>query len=151
MRALIQRTLASSVNVDDQIVGRIGPGLTILLGIAPTDGLEEVEWLARKIANLRIFSDEQGRMNRSLLDNAYGALVISQFTLYGDCSRGRRPSFTGAARPEVAEPLYERFCDALATQGVHPVERGIFGAEMKVDLINDGPVTLILDTPAQKG
>lgn len=137
----------SSVTVNGDVVGQIGPGLTLLLGVAPDDGPDEVRWLARKVANLRIFADEQGRMNRSALDMGHGALVISQFTLYGDCSKGRRPSFIHAARPELAEPLYERFCDALSAEGIHPVERGIFGADMKVELVNDGPVTMIIDTP----
>lgn len=147
MRALIQRTTHSSVTVDGTIVGQIGPGLTVLLGIAPGDGPPQVAWLARKVANLRIFADEQGRMNRSLLDMGYGALVISQFTLYGDCAKGRRPSFVKAARPALAEPLYERFCDALAAEGVGEIARGVFGADMKVELLNDGPVTLMIDTP----
>ena len=147
MRALIQRTTHSSVTVDGTIVGQIGPGLTVLLGVAPGDGPAQVAWLARKVANLRIFPDEQGRMNRSLLDMGYGALVISQFTLYGDCAKGRRPSFVKAARPELAEPLYERFCDALAAEGVGEIARGVFGADMKVALLNDGPVTLMIDTP----
>ena len=147
MRALIQRTTHSSVTVDGTIVGQIGPGLTVLLGVAPGDGPTQVAWLARKVANLRIFPDEQGRMNRSLLDMGYSALVISQFTLYGDCAKGRRPSFVKAARPELAEPLYERFCDALSTEGVGEIARGVFGADMKVELLNDGPVTLMIDTP----
>ena len=147
MRALIQRTTHASVTVDGTIVGQIGPGLTVLLGVAPDDGPAQVAWLARKLANLRIFPDDQGRMNRSLLDMGYGALVISQFTLYGDCAKGRRPSFVKAARPELAEPLYERFCEALAAEGVGEVARGVFGADMKVELLNDGPVTLMIDTP----
>jgi D-tyrosyl-tRNA(Tyr) deacylase len=147
MRAVIQRTLRSSVTVEGKIVGEIGPGLTILLGVAPDDGPAQVLWLSRKIANLRIFSDDDGRMNRSLLDCGGGALVISQFTLYGNCDKGRRPSFIGAARPELAEPLYLQFCDALATEGIATVARGIFAADMSVSLINDGPVTLVIDTP----
>ena len=147
MRALIQRTTRSSVTVDGEVVGRIGPGLTVLLGVGPDDGPAQVTWLARKVANLRIFADDAGRMNRSLIDIGGGALVISQFTLYGDCAKGRRPSFVKAARPELAEPLYERFCDALATEGVSEVARGVFGGDMKVELLNDGPVTLMIDTP----
>ena len=147
MRALIQRTKHSSVTVDGAVVGSIGPGLTVLLGVAPTDGPEQVAWLARKVANLRIFSDEQGRMNCSMLDQGLSALVISQFTLYGDCSKGRRPSFVKAARPELAEPLYERFCEALSAEGIGEVARGVFGADMKVELLNDGPVTFMIDTP----
>ena len=147
MRALIQRTRNSSVTIDGEVVGAIGPGLTVLLGVAPTDGAEQVSWLARKVANLRVFPDERGRMNRSLLDLGYEALVISQFTLYGSCAKGRRPSFVGAARPELAEPLYEQFCEALLAEGVGKVARGVFGADMKVALLNDGPVTLMIDTP----
>ena len=147
MRALIQRTSRSSVTVDGAVVGRIGVGLTVLLGVAPGDGEAQVAWLARKVANLRIFPDDAGRMNRSLLDIGGGALVISQFTLYGDCAKGRRPSFVKAARPELAEPLYARFCDALSAEGVGEVARGVFGGDMKVELLNDGPVTLMIDTP----
>lgn len=147
MRAVVQRTLRSSVTVDGDVVGQIGPGLTILLGVSPEDGPEQVRWLSRKIAHLRIFADADGKMNLSVKDLGRGALVISQFTLYGDCAKGRRPSFIGAARPELAEPLYQQFCDALATEGVHPVARGVFGGDMKVDLLNDGPVTLVIDTP----
>ena len=108
MRALIQRTKHSSVTVDGEIVGQIGPGLTVLLGVAPGDGPTQVAWLAKKVAHLRIFADDAGKMNRSLVDVEGGALVISQFTLYGDCRKGRRPSFVKAARPELAAPLYER-------------------------------------------
>ena len=147
MRALIQRTTHSSVTVDGEVVAHIGPGLTVLLGVGPDDGPAQVTWLARKVANLRIFADDAGRMNRSLIDIDGGALVISQFTLYGDCAKGRRPSFVKAARPELAEPLYERFCDALSTEGVREVARGVFGGDMKVELLNDGPVTLMIDTP----
>jgi D-tyrosyl-tRNA(Tyr) deacylase len=147
MRAVIQRSLEASVTVDGRVVGEIEAGLTILLGVEPGDGPAQVRWLAQKLANLRIFADDQGRMNLSLLDKGLGALVISQFTLMGDCSRGRRPSFVKAAAPHVAEPLYGQFCDALASEGVHPIARGIFGADMKVSLINDGPVTLVIDTP----
>ncbi len=147
MRALIQRTRHASVTVDGEVVGSIGTGLTVLLGVAPEDGPEQVTWLARKVANLRIFPDDDGRMNRSLLDAGGGALVISQFTLYGDCAKGRRPSFVKAAPPQLAEPLYERFCEALAAEGVRELARGVFGADMKVELLNDGPVTLMIDTP----
>jgi len=150
MRAVVQRTHHSSVTVDGAVVGEVGPGLTILLGVAPEDGPAQLRWLAQKVANLRIFADDQGRMNLSLKDKGFGALVISQFTLYGDCSKGRRPSFISAARPELAEPLYRQFCDALAAEGVHPVARGVFGADMQVSLLNDGPVTLVIDTPPQR-
>lgn len=148
MRVVIQRTSSSSVVVDGEVVGNLGPGLTILLGIAPEDGPEQVRWMSKKVSNLRIFSDSDSRMNLSLKDKQYGALVISQFTLYGDCSRGRRPSFVKAARPELARPLYQQFCDALAAEGVYPIERGIFGADMTVSMVNDGPVTLVIDSPS---
>lgn len=147
MRAVIQRVSEAAVRVDGQVVGACGPGLLVLLGVAEDDGPEQVQWMARKLAALRIFPDEEGRMNRSVVEVGGGALVVSQFTLYGDCRKGRRPSFVGAGRPEVALPLYERFCEALQAEGVGPVGRGIFGADMKVSLVNDGPVTLIVDTP----
>lgn len=146
MRAVVQRVSEASVAVDGEVVGRCGPGLLILLGVAPDDGPEQVTWLANKVSGLRLFADDDGKMNRALTDDARSALVVSQFTLYADTRRGRRPGFSGAARPELAEPLYESFCEALAATGV-PVQRGIFGADMKVSLLNDGPVTLIVDTP----
>jgi D-tyrosyl-tRNA(Tyr) deacylase len=141
MRAVVQRVSEASVSVEGQVVGRIGAGLLVLLGVAPGDGDAQVEWLAKKLAELRIFPDEAGKMNRSVRDVGGGVLVISQFTLYGDASKGRRPSFIGAAHPDLARPLYERLADKLGA------ERGVFGADMKVALVNDGPVTLILDTP----
>lgn len=147
MRAVIQRVSEASVRVEGEVVGRCGRGLLVLLAVAPGDGEEQVRWLARKLAGLRIFPDEQGRMNRSVVDEAGEALVISQFTLYGDCRRGRRPSFVGAAPPDLAEPLYERFCEALQAAGVDRVARGVFAAEMQVALVNEGPVTLVVDTP----
>lgn len=147
MRAVVQRVSRASVSVDDRLVGSVDRGLLVLLGVAPGDGPEQVRWLASKLAGLRIFKDDQGLMNRSLVDVGGGALVVSQFTLYGDTRKGRRPSFVGAAPPELAEPLYEQFCEALAAQGVARVERGVFGADMRVELVNDGPVTLIVDTP----
>lgn len=123
--------------------GSIGPGLCILLGVAEGDGPAEAERLAAKTARLRVFQNEEGRFDRSLLDTGGAALVVSQFTLLADTSKGNRPSFTGAARPEVAEPLYERFCAALRSLGVY-VETGVFGARMAVELVNDGPVTIVL-------
>lgn len=134
------------MTVDGTVTGRVGRGLLVLLGIAGGDGEEQARWLARKVASLRIFPDDEGRMSRSLLDEGLGALVVSQFTLYGDCRKGRRPSFVHAAPPERAEPLYERFCELLGGEGV-AVERGVFQAMMQVALVNDGPVTLIVDTP----
>ncbi len=147
MRAVIQRVSSASVTVDGEITGAIEGGLLILLGVGHGDEESDGAWLANKISNLRIFRDEQDRMNRSVLDLGGGALVVSQFTLHGDCRKGRRPSFVGAAAPKVAQPLYERFCEQLAECGVTQVERGVFGAMMNVALVNDGPVTLIIDSP----
>ncbi|MBQ9066763.1 MAG: D-tyrosyl-tRNA(Tyr) deacylase [Clostridia bacterium] len=146
MKAVIQRVSRASVTVEGETLGAIGNGFLILLGVEETDTEEDVDLLAKKTADLRIFSDEQGKMNRSLLDTGYGALVISQFTLLADTKKGNRPSFIRAARPETAIPLYERFLDKLAERGVSPVEHGEFGADMKVDLMNDGPVTILYDT-----
>ena len=146
MRAVVQRVSSASVTVDDEVTGAIGEGLLILLGVGPDDTDAEISWLSSKIAHLRIFSDDAGKMNRSVVDVAGGVLVVSQFTLYGDCRKGRRPSFVKAAPPALAEPLYERFCEAMAAQGL-VVGRGVFGADMDVALINDGPVTLVIDTP----
>ncbi len=140
MRAVVQRVARASVRVEGVVVGEIGRGLCVLLGVAPLDGPAEVAWMSDKIAGLRIFADDAGRMNRSVREVEGGVLVISQFTLYGDVAKGRRPSFVGAARPEVAEPLYEAVADALSAA------RGRFGADMQVELVNDGPVTLVLDT-----
>ena len=148
MRAVIQRVSEASVTVDGVVVGQIGAGLLILLGVGPDDGDVQIRWLSSKLAHLRIFEDEGGKMNRSLLDVGGHALVVSQFTLYGDCRKGRRPSFIGAAPPAIAAPLYERFCAALRDLGVPEVQTGRFGAMMDVALHNDGPVTLVVDTPA---
>lgn len=147
MRAVIQRVRNASVTVDGVLTGSIEQGLLILLGVTGGDTEKQGQWLASKLANLRIFPDDDGKMNRSLMDVGGGALVVSQFTLYGDCRKGRRPSFVGAAHPEIAEPLYERFCEQIESEGVGRVERGIFGAMMDVQLLNDGPVTLVIDTP----
>ena len=147
MRAVLQRATSGRVIVAGETVGELAPapGLVILVGIGPQDTPSTAELLADKIAVLRIFADEQGKINRSLLDIAGGGLVVSQFTLYADLRRGRRPSFTTAAPPEVAEPLVERVMEALRVRGV-PVQGGRFGAEMQVELVNDGPFTLVLDT-----
>jgi len=145
MKAVVQRVSRASVTVDGETVGAIGPGLMILLGVTHRDGEEQARWLANKVAGLRIYEDAEGKMNRSLLDEGGSALVVSQFTLYGDCRKGRRPSFTDAARPEVAEPLCERFIGLLREAGVGQVESGVFGAHMTVEIHNDGPVTLILE------
>lgn len=139
MKAVVQRVARASVTPG----GSIGPGLCILLGVAEGDDADDAERLAAKIANLRIFENAEGRFDRSLLDTRGAALVVSQFTLIADTAKGNRPSFSGAARPEVAEPLYEAFCAALRTLGI-AVATGLFGARMQVDLLNDGPVTIIL-------
>jgi len=130
--------------VNGAITAEIGPGLVVLLGIARGDGAAEVERLAGKVARLRVFGDAQGRFDRSLLDVGGAALVVSQFTLIADTRKGNRPSFTDAAPPDEAEPLYERFCTALRGEGI-PVDTGVFGAMMAVELVNDGPVTIVLD------
>jgi D-tyrosyl-tRNA(Tyr) deacylase len=144
MRAVVQRVSRASVAVDGQVVGAIGPGLMILVGVTHTDGHDEADWLARKIAGLRIFEDREGRLNLSVIDVEGEALVVSQFTLFADSRKGRRPSFVDAARPKVAEPLVERFAETLREHGI-PTEMGVFGAHMLVEIHNDGPVTLILE------
>lgn len=146
MRAVLQRVRQARVLIDQQVAGAIERGLVVLLAVAPDDTLDRVRWLADKTVYLRIFADDDGKMNRSVLDVAGGVLVVSQFTLYGDCAKGRRPSFIGAAQPAVAIPLYEAYLDALRSHGV-TVASGRFAADMQVELVNDGPVTLILDTP----
>lgn len=146
MRLVIQRVTQASVTVAGEVVGRCGRGLCVLVGVTHGDTEADADWLAEKTANLRIFEDEAGKMNRSLLDVGGGALVVSQFTLYGDARKGRRPSFTDAAPPERAAPLVTRYADALRLLGV-PVETGVFGALMRVEIHNDGPVTLILERP----
>jgi D-aminoacyl-tRNA deacylase len=143
MRAVCQRVSRAEVRVDGVPIGTIGPGLVVLLGIARGATAAEADRLAAKIARLRIFEDENGKFDRSLLDTGGAALVVSQFTLIADTRKGNRPSFADAAPPDLAEPLYERFCETLSSLGV-PVERGVFGARMEVDLVNDGPVTIVL-------
>ncbi len=145
MRVVLQRVSSAKVVVDGETVGAIGRGWLALLGVAPTDTKSDAEWLAEKSAYLRCFPDAEGKMNLSVLDIGGALLAVSQFTLYGDCSKGRRPSFVGAARPEVAEPLYQTFVDGLRSFGI-PVSCGVFGADMKVHLVNDGPVTLMMDS-----
>ena len=145
MRAVVQRVKESQVAIEGEIVARIGPGLLVLLGVATGDTLKNADYLADKISYLRIFEDDQEKMNRSLLDTGGDMLVVSQFTLMGDCRKGRRPSFIKAARPEEADPLYEFFVQRVREKGVH-VETGRFRAMMAVSLINDGPVTIILES-----
>ncbi len=145
MKALLQRVSEASVAVGDRVIGAIGPGLLVLLCVEDGDGEAEADFLARKVANLRIFEDEAGKMNRSVLDVEGSALVVSQFTLCADLSRGNRPGFSGAAPPEVAQGLYAHFCTRMREHGV-PVETGEFAAHMAVKLTNDGPVTIWMDT-----
>jgi D-tyrosyl-tRNA(Tyr) deacylase len=138
MRALVQRVTRASVDVDGERVGEIGPGLLVLLGVTHDDGVSEADWMAAKIRALRVFPDAQGRMNEPLGERE--VLCVSQFTLYGDVRRGNRPSYVAAAPPDIAEPLYDRVCSSLGAQ------RGVFGADMQVSLVNDGPVTLLLES-----
>jgi D-tyrosyl-tRNA(Tyr) deacylase len=145
MRAVIQRVTGASVRVDGAVVGEIGPGLLVLLGVSKTDSERDALFLAEKIVNLRIFSDEAGKMNRSLIDAGGALLAVSQFTLYGDTRKGRRPGFDAAAPAETARALYESFVAAARAQGV-PVETGVFQAHMEVSLVNDGPVTLLVES-----
>lgn len=145
MRAVIQRVSEASVTVEGEQVAQIGRGFLILLGVSHSDSEAEAAYLARKIAGLRLFEDAEGKTNLGLSDVGGEVLAVSQFTLYADARKGRRPSFTDAARPEQAQPLYRRFCELLAAEGI-PVQRGIFQAHMQVALVNDGPVTLWLDT-----
>ncbi len=146
MRAVIQRVSSASVTIDGTVKSSIGPGLLVLLGIGHADGPEDVEWLVKKIAGLRIFDDEAGVMNRSVLDAGGEVLVVSQFTLMASTKKGNRPSYIGAAGHELAIPLYGKFCDALSAALGKPVGTGEFGADMKVALVNDGPVTICMDT-----
>jgi D-tyrosyl-tRNA(Tyr) deacylase len=145
MRVVVQRVSEGRVEVDGRVIASIGPGLVILLGVGQSDTQEDAVLLAEKVAHLRVFEDDQGKMNRSLLDTAGQALVVSQFTLWGDCRKGRRPSFVEAAPPSKAEPLYREFIEELRALGV-PTATGRFGAMMRLALVNDGPVTLLLDS-----
>ena len=145
MRALVQRVSHASMTIDGRIHGQIGQGFLVLLGITDGDTVDDAVYLADKTVKMRVFTDENDKMNRSLADVGGGLLIVSQFTLYGDCRKGNRPSFTNAARPETAIPLYEAFIARCRESGL-PVETGEFGADMKVDLLNDGPVTLWMDT-----
>jgi D-tyrosyl-tRNA(Tyr) deacylase len=146
MRALVQRVTRARCTVGGHLTGEIGAGLAVLLGAAVQDAGGDADWLAHKVAGLRLFGDEQRLMNRDVREIGGAALVIPQFTLYGDVRHGRRPDFTRAARPELAEPLFERFCEKLAAEGV-PVARGVFRAHMEIELLNDGPVTLMIESP----
>jgi D-tyrosyl-tRNA(Tyr) deacylase len=146
MRALIQRVKHASVAVDGTVVSQIGQGLLVLIGVGADDDGSDIDWLVRKIVNLRIFDDEEGVMNRSVLETGGEILSVSQFTLMASCKKGNRPSYIHAAPGAVSEPMYCKFCDALSLALGKPVGRGIFGADMKVSLLNDGPVTIWLDT-----
>ncbi|WOO41249.1 D-aminoacyl-tRNA deacylase [Rubellicoccus peritrichatus] len=146
MRAVVQRVSKASVSVEDKVKGEIGPGLLLFLGISQDDTGDEIEWLAQKVASLRVFEDEDGKMNRSVMDIDGGVLVISQFTLYGHLKKGTRPSFNRAGPPEKAIPLYERFIGTLSAKLGKFVPSGEFGAMMVIDAVNHGPVTLIIDT-----
>ena len=145
MRVVLQRVKNASVAVGGERISEIGPGLLLLVGVAAGDGEAEADWLAKKVAGLRVVADEEGRMNRSVVESGGGILAVSQFTLLGDARKGRRPSFVGAAPPEVAEPLFDLFCEKLRENGVRAVETGRFGAMMDVALVNDGPVTIVLE------
>lgn len=146
MRVVLQRVSFANVEINKEIKGKCEKGFLVLLGVKQGDTEKEADFLASKVANLRVFSDENDKMNLSLLDIGGETLVISNFTLYADCSHGRRPSFINAEKPDKANELYEYFCSKLKEQGVNSVEKGEFGADMKVSLLNDGPVTIILDT-----
>jgi D-tyrosyl-tRNA(Tyr) deacylase len=144
MRVILQRVARASVRIEGDDVGAIGRGLLLLVGFTAADGPAEVEWMAEKVVGLRVFEDEDGKMNCDVQDVGGSVLVVSQFTVYGDTRKGRRPSFVRAAPPEVAEPLYDSFVAAVARQGI-AVETGVFGARMDVSLVNEGPVTLVLE------
>ena len=146
MRVVLQRVKECNVSVDNKIVGEITKGFLLLLGVKDGDSEQDALKLAKKISGLRIFTDNDDKMNLSLADIGGSVLVVSNFTLYADCSHGRRPSFVKAARPEISEPLYEFFCEQIKQNGVNNVQRGIFGADMKVTLVNDGPVTMVIDS-----
>lgn len=149
MRAVVQRVSEAEVKIQGKSVGKIKNGFLILLGVTHNDTSKEVEWLSNKIKGLRVFEDEEGKMNLGLDEINGEVLIVSQFTLYGNCLKGKRPSFINAARPDIATPLYEEFVDKFKSFGINKVETGEFGADMKVLLINDGPVTLVIDTPVK--
>lgn len=150
MRAVIQRVLEASVTIDEMIVSKIGPGLLVLLGVEEIDDSGDVDWLAAKVAKMRIFADDEGKMNLSVTETGGEVLVVSQFTLHASTQKGNRPSFIRAAAPGHSEPLYEAFCAAMARETAKPVARGVFGGDMKVALVNDGPVTIVVDTKARE-
>ena len=146
MRTVIQKVKRAVLRINSEVYSEIGEGLLVLLGIEDSDTMEDIEWLVAKICRLRIFDDENGVMNRSVADDGGDVLAVSQFTLYASTARGNRPSYVRAAKPDIAVPLYERFCRLLSESLGRPVRTGIFGADMKVSLVNDGPVTIIMDS-----
>ena len=146
MRTVIQRVKRASVSIENEIRGSIGKGMLILVGIEENDSAEDIQWLCKKIVNMRIFPDEKGIMNISILESGGEILAISQFTLMASTKKGNRPSYIRAARPEISEPLYNLFCEELAVELQKPIQTGVFGADMQVELINDGPVTILLDS-----
>lgn len=150
MRAVIQRVLEASVTVEGELISKIGPGLLILLGVEEGDTAEDRDWLCGKVARMRIFGDAEGKMNLSVLETGGEIIVVSQFTLHASTKKGNRPSFLRAAAPAVSEPLYGEFCKALEAETGRPVGRGIFGADMKVALVNDGPVTILIDSRSRE-
>lgn len=150
MRAVIQRVLEAAVTIDGETVSRIGSGLLVLLGVEEIDDATDVEWLAAKIAKMRIFSDAEGKMNLAVTDTGGEVLVVSQFTLHASTKKGNRPSFIRAAAPGHSEPLYEAFCAAMERETGKPAGRGVFGGDMKISLVNDGPVTIVIDSRAKE-
>lgn len=148
MRVLVQRVTQASVTVDGSITGQIGAGLLLLVGVEEADGAADIDWLVRKISQLRIFNDDAGVMNRSVLDAGGEVLAVSQFTLFASCKKGNRPGYSRAARGEISQPMFDRFVQAMATALGKPVPTGVFGADMQVALVNDGPVTIWLDSKA---
>jgi D-tyrosyl-tRNA(Tyr) deacylase len=150
MRAVIQRVSEAAVSIGGETISRIGPGLLVLLGVEEADDATDIEWLAGKIARMRIFGDAEGRMNLSVVESGGSVLVVSQFTLHASTKKGNRPSFIRAAAPAHSEPLYEEFCRAMERETARPVGRGVFGGEMRVSLINDGPVTIVIDSRARE-
>ncbi|HSP41822.1 MAG TPA: D-aminoacyl-tRNA deacylase [Luteolibacter sp.] len=150
MRAVIQRVTEAAVAIDGETISRIGPGLLVLLGVEEIDDASDVDWLAAKVAKMRIFSDAEGKMNLSLMETGGETLVVSQFTLHASTKKGNRPSFIRAGAPEHSEPLYESFCTAMERETGKPAKRGVFGGDMMVSLVNDGPVTIVIDSRARE-
>jgi D-aminoacyl-tRNA deacylase len=151
MKVVIQRVTKASVKIESEIAGRISAGLLVFVGIEETDGEEDISWLSRKITQLRVMSDANGVMNLSVMDVNGEIMIISQFTLHANTVKGNRPSYIKAARPETAKPLYKKFCDKVSSDLGKPVSTGVFGADMKIELINDGPVTILMDSKNREG